>query len=134
MRCVRITECSQFATQHPDQTTYFKPVLDVLDYNPSKLENIPNIVMVEGKNDFYTMAYLKRCLSYKDDINLMQGNGSGSLDAVIRLYVAWGREFIILLDSDGEGEKQKKRYNDIFGALVKDRIFLLRTSIKTGKN
>ena len=48
-----------FAAQHPNQTTYFQPILDVLDYRPGELENVPNVVMVEGKNDFYTLKYFQ---------------------------------------------------------------------------
>jgi len=48
-----------FAAQHPEQATYFQPVLDVLDYRPSKLENVPNVVMIEGKNDFYALKYFQ---------------------------------------------------------------------------
>ena len=52
----------QFVASYPDQTTYFQPILDVLDYRPSALENIPDVVMVEGKNDFYTLKYIKEII------------------------------------------------------------------------
>lgn len=116
----------QFVAQHPTQTTYFQPVLDVLDYSPSKLENIPNVVMVEGKNDYYTLKYMiEKILGIQDSLNLMPGGGSGSLDDAIRLYLAWGRQFIVLLDSDKAGAKEQKRYENLFGILVRGRIFLL---------
>ena len=54
---VVLTKYRQFATQHPNQTNYFQPILDVLDYNPARLENVPDVVMVEGKNDYYTRSY-----------------------------------------------------------------------------
>ncbi|CAN5855717.1 hypothetical protein BH24ACI1_BH24ACI1_20910 [soil metagenome] len=124
---VTLQKYRSFVANHPNQTIYFQPILDVLDYSPGKLENVPNVVMVEGKNDFYTLKYfqeivLKRFLSVK----LMPGAGSGNLDCVIRLYLAWGRSFIILLDSDSAGVKEKKRYEDLFGILVQNRIFLLK--------
>jgi predicted ATP-dependent endonuclease of OLD family len=116
-----------FAAAHPDQSTYYQPVLDVLEYSPSKLENVPSVVMVEGKNDFYTLKYFhEKVLRRPKAINLMPGGGAGSLDNVIRLYLAWGREFIVILDSDTEGDAQKTRYEDLFGVLVGDRIFTLR--------
>lgn len=113
-----------FAANHPDQTTYFQPVLDVLNYSPSKLENVPNVVMVEGKNDFYTLKYFQQILHHKN-IHLMPGGGAGSLDDVIRLYTAWGRNFIVLLDSDEAGITQKERYKNLFGGIVENRIFTL---------
>lgn len=115
-----------FAVKHPNQTTYFQPVLDVLDYCPSQLENIPNVVMLEGKNDFYTMKYINDNLfNNKNKLNLVPGTGAGSLDTLIRLYLAWGRNFIVLLDSDKGGKKQKDRYEMIFGILVEGKIFSL---------
>ncbi|HDN94955.1 MAG TPA: hypothetical protein ENG76_02610 [Nitrospirae bacterium] len=53
----------------------------------------------------------------------MPGGGAGSLDQPIQLYFGWGRNFIILLDSDGEGKTQKNRYLDKFG--LGARIFTL---------
>lgn len=114
----------EFAVKHPNQTTYFQPVLDVLEYCPSQLESIPNVVMLEGKNDFYTLKYLNdKIFDNKYKINLAPGSGAGSLDTIIRLYLAWGRDFIVLLDSDKGGELQKKRYQNVFGSLVEDKIF-----------
>jgi hypothetical protein len=111
---------------HPDQSTYFQPVLDVLNYQPSKLENVPKVVMLEGKNDFYTLNYLGNILHKKNfNLNLLPGGGAGSLDDLIRLYIAWGRDFIVLLDSDAEGNSQIIRYRDLFGSLVEDKIFSL---------
>ncbi|TXH76429.1 AAA family ATPase [Thiobacillus sp.] len=114
-----------FAVRHPDQTTYFRPVLDVLDYSPSRLENIPDVVMLEGKNDYYTLRLMKEIVMPNEELNMLPGAGSGSLDSVIQLYLAWGRNFIVLLDSDDEGELQKKRYAEKFGSLVEPRVFTL---------
>lgn len=116
-----------FAAHHPNQTTYFQPVLDVLDYSPGRLENVPDVVMVEGKNDFYTLKFFsEKVLKNNTGLHLMPGGGAGSLDDVIRLYLAWGRNFIIVLDSDEEGALQKRRYEERFGALVRDRIYSLQ--------
>ena len=115
----------EFAAQHPNQTTYFQPVLDLLDYRPSDLENVPDVVMLEGKTDFYTMQLLKGSVVGAPHLNFLPGGGSGSLDSAIQLYVAWGRNFIVVLDSDSEGVTQKHRYQDRFGPLVQNRIFTL---------
>lgn len=115
----------EFAAQHPNQTTYFQPVLDVLDYVPSRLELVPDVVMIEGKNDFYTLRYMSGRIAGSQDLHLLPGSGAGSLDALIRLYVGWGRNFIILLDSDDEGETQRERYSKLFGSLVAGRVFTL---------
>ena len=132
---IKIYKYRDFVSKHPDQTTYFQPILDVLDYSPSRLENIPNVVMIEGKNDFYTLKYFyEKILCCTGQLNLMPGGGAGSLDDVIRLYLAWGREFIILLDAGKEGLKQKKRYEELFGVIVNDKIFSLKDIDKTWEN
>jgi energy-coupling factor transporter ATP-binding protein EcfA2 len=116
----------EFAAKHPKQSNYFQPILDVLDYYPSQLENVPDVVMLEGKNDFYTLKFInEKVLKKNSKINLMPGTGAGSLDDVIRLYIAWGRNFVVLLDSDVEGKTQKDRYENEFGVLVKGKIFSL---------
>lgn len=116
----------EFAVKHPDQSNYFQPILDVLDYCPSRLENVPNVVMLEGKNDFYTLKYInEKIFKNSSKINLMPGTGAGSLDDVIRLYIAWGRNFVVLLDSDGGGKIQKERYEKDFGIMVENKIFSL---------
>jgi ABC-type Mn2+/Zn2+ transport system ATPase subunit len=115
----------QFASEHPNQTTYFQPVLDVLDYAPTRLELVPDVVMVEGKNDFFALRYMRDRRPELSHLHLVPGSGAGSLDTVIRLYAAWGRNFVILLDADIEGVAQRERYFDLFGNLVKERIFTL---------
>ncbi len=114
-----------FADNHPNQRTYFQPVLDVLDYRMSELENVPDVAMIEGKNDFHTLKLLHKLLGRKDQVNLMPGAGAGNLADVIRLYIGWGRDFIVLLDSDAAGVKERKRYEELFGASVDGRLFSL---------
>ena len=113
-----------FVMKHPHNTAYFQPILDVLDYTPSNLENLPNCVFLEGKNDYYTLAYFKEVIfNNKYELNLAPSTGSGNLDALISLYIGWGKEFIILLDSDKAGNIQKTRYIENFGIIVEKRIF-----------
>lgn len=130
-----LSKYRQFAAQHPNQTTYFQPILDVLQYNPGRLENVPDVIMVEGKNDYYTLKYFQdKILKPNKRLNLMPGGGSGSLDSVIRLYAGWGRRFLVLLDSDKAGEDQKKRYTTLFGPVVEGKIFSLEDVDNTWKN
>ncbi len=105
----------------------------VLDYTPSKLENVPDVLMLEGKNDFYTIKYFL-FLQSKNHLNILPGTGAGSLTNVIQHYIAWGKNFIILLDSDKEGKVQKKRYEDLFGKIMQNRIFMLSDIDTAWKN
>lgn len=120
-----------FAVEHPEQSHYFRPILDVLDYAPSRLEAVPDAVMLEGKNDFYALSYLQDLIlqDVDTDLALMPGMGAGGLDSLIQLYLGWGRNFIVVLDSDQEGERQRKRYLDKFGAVLDGKVFTLKVFV-----
>jgi hypothetical protein len=122
---ISATRYREFAVKYPDQYTYFQPVLDLLDYRPSVFENVPNVVMLEGKSDYFIFKLISNYLENFEIPDLLPGTGAGTLDDIIRLYSAWGRNFIILLDSDKEGSKQKSRYKELFGSLMHNRLYTL---------
>lgn len=131
---ITATKYRDFVRRHPDQTHYYKPILDVLSFAPSRLDMVPDVVMLEGKNDYYTLRYMQSTiLPKRQSQRLLPGTGAGTLDSLIRLYLAWGREFIVLLDSDKEGKKQRARYLEMFGPVLLDRIFTLKDSGCTGE-
>jgi hypothetical protein len=78
---------------------------------------------LEGKFDYYNFSYYSFCKGQK--LNYYPGNGAGSLDKIIALYLAWGRKFIVVLDGDSAGKREKSRYINEFGEIVKDRIYSL---------
>jgi AAA15 family ATPase/GTPase len=120
------TKYRSFAATHPDQTNYYKPVLDVLDYQPSSLELVPEVLMVEGKTDFYLIKYFAEVvLPDHKRIHVLPGTGSGNLGQSIRLYLGWGRRFMVLLDDDSEGRAQKERYGSDFGFACELSTFTL---------
>jgi hypothetical protein len=110
--------------------SHFQPLLDSLEYVPSKLENVPDIVITEGVYDWYVFSFFNEIILKNEKIKFYPGKGAGHLDDIIRLYLCWGRNFIVLLDGDAEGETQKKRYIDIFGDVLSKKIFTL-TDIDT---
>ena len=116
----------RFVAENPDRTSYIQPVLDVLDYRPSQLELVPSVVLTEGKSDFYYLRYLIDVIGLTPDVRIVPGVGAGSLDSLIALYVGWGKNFVVLLDGDKEGEKQKERYQNAFGPFVVDRCLTLK--------
>lgn len=123
---ITIESYREFAVKHPHNTAYFQPILDVLDYTPSNLETLPQCVFMEGKNDFYTLSYFQDVVLKKAaKLNMSPSTGSGNLDTLVSLYIGWGKEFVILLDSDKEGKKQKQRYIESFGILLESRVFTL---------
>jgi energy-coupling factor transporter ATP-binding protein EcfA2 len=132
---ITIEPYREFVIRHPHNTAYFQPILDVLDYSPSDLELLPNCVFMEGKNDYYTLAYFQNIILSKSiKLNMAPSTGSGNLETLISLYIGWGREFIILLDSDKEGNKQKRRYIEQYGIILETRCFTLNDIDPTWNN
>lgn len=120
---IEIYKYRTFATQYPNQTTYFQPILEVLDYAPSDFDLIPNAVIVEGKSDFYFYKYFIDVIMPESvDITIIPGTSASNLETLISLYLGWNKEFIVLLDSDKEGQNQRKRYLELFGSLLEDNI------------
>ncbi|MEV4383825.1 AAA family ATPase [Streptosporangium sp. NPDC049644] len=115
----------RFVSENPGQTSYVQPVLDVLHYRPSFLEPIPEVILVEGKSDFYALRYMNEVIGIGSNLKMVPGGGAGSLDALIRLHIGWGKSFLVLLDGDAEGKKQYERYKREFGALITGRCIML---------
>lgn len=122
---VKVYKYREFSVKHPDQTSYFQPILEVLDYQPSGIELGKFSVIVEGKNDFYTLEYVARALGYNVIPSVIPGTSASNLAALISIFVGWGVPFIVLLDGDREAKKQKDRYLESFGSSVDGRIFCL---------
>lgn len=132
---ISIQSYREFAGGHPHNTAYFQPILDVLEYTPSDLENLPNCAFFEGKNDFYSIKYFKELIiDYTKKLNLAPSSGSGNLDTLISLYMGWGKEFVIILDSDESGRIEKKRYIEKFGVFLESRVFTLEDIDPNWKN
>jgi AAA15 family ATPase/GTPase len=118
----------QFVVKHPEQKTYFQPILDAIEYSPSILEEVPNIILTEGKNDYYTFKYVNEVLLSNEfpDLKFYPGNGADRNNQIIATYLAWGRDFTILLDGDKPGLAAKERYKNEFGVIIFDEIITLK--------
>lgn len=117
----------RFVAHYPGDRDYYRPILDSLDYQPSQLEFVPELVMLEGKNDFYTLKYVKEMGLVDSSIGdyLYPGTGKDKLDYLIGLYIGWARNFVVLLDDDRGGRQTYGRLLNEFGALLKNRLFTL---------
>jgi energy-coupling factor transporter ATP-binding protein EcfA2 len=115
----------RFVAENPAETSYIQPVLDLLEYRPSELEPVPDVVLVEGKTDFYLLRYMTEILGIESDLRFVPGTGAGSLDALIKLHIGWGKTFLVLLDGDAEGIKQRERYLERYGPVIQGRCVLL---------
>ncbi len=121
---IEITKYREFAVKSPNQSNYFQPILEILDYRPTNLELIPNVIITEGKSDFYIFNYFQDVLrNSKKPLKFCPGTSSSNLETLISLYLGWRTTFFVLLDSDRAGLSQKKRYQQIFGNTIDERIF-----------
>lgn len=117
---------NQFVSKYPDQQDYFQPILDTIEYQPGLLEKIPSICITEGKTDFYILNYFNKIITSKNyPIGFYPGNGANSNFQIVRLYLAWGRKFYILLDGDKPGTEAKQEYIKEFGEVIAENIFTL---------
>lgn len=114
----------QFVSKNPKQQDYFQPILDSLEHQPGLLEKIPDIILTEGKFDYYILKYINEIILNKKykALHFYPGSGADGNDNVIKLYMAWGRNFKILLDGDKGGEKAKIRYLKNFGTEITTQI------------
>lgn len=129
MSSVRNTDISaipykQFVARYADQRDYFQPILDVLDYQPGLLEKVPHIIITEGKNDYYTLRFMNEVmLGHKyENIYLYPGMGCTKNSTVIALYMAWHKDFMILLDGDSAGRRSQAAYISEFGEYIRSKI------------
>ena len=75
LRCtnVKIERYRSFVNSHPQEVSYFQPILDVLEYVPSDLEICKPGIILEGKNDFYTLNYFFKIILKKSELSLIPG-------------------------------------------------------------
>jgi len=118
----------QFVVDHPEQKTYFQPILDAIEYSPSHIEEVPNIILTEGKNDYYTFRYMNEIFFENEysDVKFYPGNGADRNNQIIATYLAWCKDFTIFLDGDKPGEDAKKRYIHEFGVVVANHVITLK--------
>lgn len=110
-----------------DKISYFQPILDALDYKPSLFEPAPSIIITEGRNDWSTFKYFCEIIfSNKYNLKFYPGDGANKLWDIIKLYLAWGSNFLVLLDGDSAGIKAKESYIKEFGSFIEDKIFTLK--------
>lgn len=107
--------------------SYYQPILDRLDYAPSAVEPVPEIIITEGKNDWYTFKYFDEIVfRNKYGFNFYPGAGKDQHWEIIRIYLSWGKKFLLILDGDTGGEKSKEKYVKEFKGFVEDKIFTLK--------
>lgn len=119
---IKIERYRSYVNSHPQNTSYFQPILDVLEYVPNELDFSDSAVIFEGKNDYYTLNYFFKIMLGKSDLIMIPGMSCDSAHNLISLYAGWGKNAVVLLDSDLAGEDSKKEYLSKFGPLVEEKL------------
>jgi ABC-type Na+ transport system ATPase subunit NatA len=117
---IKVAPYRTFVNEHPNQTSYFQPVLDRLEVVPSRFDIQKASVVVEGKSDYYMLRYAARVLG-QADLALLPGLGAGTFGALVALHVGWNLNCLFILDADDRGKVERARYVEDYGIHV-DRI------------
>jgi len=104
---VLIVPYRQFVQERPAQTSYFQPILDTLEVQPSKFDYKIGGLIVEGKSDFYFLKFAS--LVTGEDIGpIFPARGSGTMGALVSLHRGWGLPVRILFDADRGGKDGRR--------------------------
>lgn len=127
---VECTRWSDYIQGREAQISYYQPLYDCLHIVPTNFD-IPwnKAVITEGPSDALILEIMDKLLGNKHDHVYYPGSSASNLDTLISLNLGWGAKFVVLLDSDKEGKRQKSRYLKKFG-LDDDKFVLLPEEIK----
>jgi ABC-type Na+ transport system ATPase subunit NatA len=103
----------QFVNERPHDTSYFQPILDTLEVQPSRFDYKVGGLIVEGKSDFY---FLKVCTEVLQiDLGpIFPAKGSGTMGALVALHRGWGLPVRVLFDTDQGGRDGQKNLGSEF--------------------
>ncbi len=104
---VKIVPYRQFVQEQPTQTSYFQPILDTLEVQPSKFDYKVGGLIVEGKSDFFLLKFAS--LVTNNEIGpIFPARGSGTMGALVSLHRGWGLPVRVLFDADRGGKDGRK--------------------------
>ena len=120
---IQVTRYRSFVNSHPNQTSYFQPILDRLEVVPSRFDMIKDSVVLEGKSDYYIIRYAIKLLK-EEELPLIPGQGAGTFGALAAIIIGWNLNFLFILDGDKKGKREIERYSSEFGIQM-DRLLTI---------
>lgn len=111
---IKVASYRSFVNEHPNQISYFQPILDRLEVVPSRFDAQKASVVLEGRSDYYIIRYAAKAIG-RNDLPLLPGLGASTFGALAALHVGWNLNFLFLLDGDDQGKTDKKRYTAELG-------------------
>jgi hypothetical protein len=76
-------------------------------------------IIVEGKFDYHPMQYFAGKFS-KKKLPIFPVNGAGDAAPLLSLFRGWGVKYLILLDDDKPGQRERDRYIKELGVAPED--------------
>ena len=128
---IKVATYRSFVNEHPNQTSYFQPILDRLQVAPSRFDMRQASVVVEGRSDYYILRYASKLLGHSD-LPLLPGLGAGTFGALAALNVGWNLNLLFLLDGDKQGLEERERYIKEFG-MKSDRVVTIDGILASAK-
>ncbi len=110
---VQIVPYRRFVQEQPVQTSYFQPILDTLEVQPSKFDYTVGGLIVEGKSDYYFIRYCELCTETSIG-PIFPARGSGTMGALVALHRGWALSVRVLFDSDRGGKDGLKNLKKDF--------------------
>jgi energy-coupling factor transporter ATP-binding protein EcfA2 len=105
---IRAVSYRTFVGGHPNQRTYYLPILDSLDYRPSELTLTRPSMIVEGKADYAFLMSAYRDLELP--FAIIPGGGATTMSPIASILIGWGLPVVCLLDDDKAGRDAAKNY------------------------
>lgn len=124
---IKVATYRSFVNDHPNQTSYFQPILDRLKVGPSRFDIQRNSIILEGKSDYYILRYAAVATG-NSVMPLLPGLGAGTFGALIALHIGWSLHFIFVLDGDKQGKEERERYIKEF-CISPDRIVTINSFV-----
>lgn len=132
---ISATLYKNFVAKYPKEKDHFRPILDAIDYIPSSLEFIDDIICLEWKNDYYTFKYFQETIfNNKYKFNFYPWASVTKYEDLFRLYLAWWKKIYWIFDSDTQWEKERKRYINNISQELESKIFTLKNIDKNWIN
>ena len=113
----------KFVNVRPNQTSYFQPILDTLEVQPSHFDYSVGGLIVEGKSDYYILRFCS-IVTGIDIGPIFPAFGSGTMGALVSLHRGWGLPVRVLHDSDPAGRIGKQKLDEEFNLSENEHVFL----------
>jgi predicted ATP-dependent endonuclease of OLD family len=101
-----------FVGKNPDKGSYFQPVLDKIAVVQSPLEMPHNVLILEGKGDFFLYSTFIRRLGFS--FRAFPSAGATTIGVQIAQCLGLGKNFAVLCDDDTAGRKARDTYRKEF--------------------